>query len=82
MSYHLIVDFERDAINAFKSLSSPSYAKCMEKSPRIRSEKEISGGSIICVQIRMLPALAFATPTDIPEFFNQLVMELPTEAYD
>ena len=29
----------------------------------------------------MLPSLAFATPTDIPELFNQLFMELPPEAY-
>ena len=30
----------------------------------------------------MLPSLAFATPTDIPELFNQLFIDLPPEAYD
>ena len=30
----------------------------------------------------MIPALAFATLTDVPELFNQLFMELPTDAYD
>ena len=30
----------------------------------------------------MLPALAFATPTDIPELFNNLFLQLPVEAYD
>ena len=30
----------------------------------------------------MLPALAFATPFDIPEIFNDLFLQLPAEAYD
>ena len=34
------------------------------------------------LQIRMIPALAFATSTDVPELFNKLFMELPTDAYD
>ena len=34
------------------------------------------------IQVRMLPALAFATPTDIPEPFNNLCLRLPVEAYD
>ena len=33
-------------------------------------------------KVRMLPSLAFATPTDILELFSQLFMELPLEAYD
>ena len=35
------------------------------------------------LQIRMIPALAFVTSTEVPELFNQLFMELPpTDAYD
>ena len=34
------------------------------------------------MKVRMLPALAFATPTDIPELFNSLLLQLPVEAYD
>ena len=30
----------------------------------------------------MLSALAFATPTDIADLFNELFMELPPEAYE
>ena len=60
----------------------PPHAKCMEKSPRIRPENEISGGSIICVKNPNVTSTSIATPTDIPELFNQLFIELPIEAYD
>ena len=36
----------------------------------------------MCIKVRMLPSLAFATPTEIPELFNQLFIELPPEAFD
>ena len=38
--------------------------------------------SIFAVQIRMLPALAFATPTNVAELFTKVLMQLPTEAYE
>ena len=30
----------------------------------------------------MIAALAFAPQSDVPEHFNQLMMQLPTEAYN
>ena len=32
--------------------------------------------------IRMLPALAFAAPIDLPELSNNLFFQLPVDAYD
>ena len=59
----------------------PSHPKHLEESTRIRITKKYQEDPIFALQIRMIPALAFAPQSDVPELFNQLMMQLPTEAY-
>ena len=88
---HLIVDFEKAAINAFSAHFTHTVVKgcffhlCQNVwrkiqqfglATRYKQDKEFA------IRVRMLPSLAFATPTDIPELFNQLFIDLPPEAYD
>ena len=37
---------------------------------------------LVLLATRMIPALAFATPTYIPYLFHQLFAQLPSDAYD
>ena len=88
---HMIVDFEKAAINAFMEyfpdtaikgcffhLSQNIWRKVQEFGLQSRYQQD----SVFALKIRMLPALAFATPTDIPELFTELFMEPPPEAYE
>ena len=88
---HLIVDFEKAAINAFKSHFPQTQVKgCFfhltqnvcRKIQELGLKKKYQQDPSFGLQIRMIPVLAFATSTDVPELFNQLFMELPTDAYD
>ena len=88
---HMIIDYEKAAINAFMEyfpdttikgcffhLSQNIWRKVQEFSLQSRYQQD----SVFALKIRMLPALAFATPTDIPEIFTKLFLELPPEAYE
>ena len=88
---NLIVDFEKAAINAFESHFLQTQVKgCFfhltqnvwRKIQELGLKKKYQQDSSFALQIRKIPALAFATSTDVPELFNQLFMELPTDAYD
>ena len=87
---HLIVDFEIASINAFSQyflttkvqgcffhLYQNVWRKVQHFGLAGRYKQDVEA-----IQVRMLPALAFATPTDIPELFNNLFLQLPVEAYD
>ena len=88
---HLIVDFEIASINAFSQYFLTSKVQgcffhlCQNVLRKVqhfglaaRYKQDVE----FAIQVRMLPALAFATPTDIPELFNNLFLQLPVEAYD
>ena len=88
---HIIVDFEKAAINSFMQyfphttikgcffhLTQNIWRKTQELGLQARYQQD----SEFALKIRMLPALAFATPTDIPDLFTELFMELPPEAYE
>ena len=88
---HLIVDFELAAINSF-SLNFPGtqikgcffhltqnlWRKIQELGLKARYQQDPS----FALQVRMIPSLAFATPTDVPDLFSQLFATLPPESYD
>ena len=86
---HLIVDFERAAIDQFSfyypttqikgcffHLTQDFWRKIQEFGLATRYKQEPS----FALQLRMIPALAFATPDDIPEMFNRLFAILPIES--
>ena len=88
---HLIVDFEKAAINAFERhyphtqvkgcffhLTQSFWRKIQELGLKTKYQNDPS----FALQTRMIPALAFATPTDIPDLFHQLFVQLPSDAYD
>ena len=88
---HLIVDFEKAAINAFERdyphtqvkgcffhLTQNFWRKIQELGLKTKYQNDPS----FALQTRMIPALAFATPTDIPDLFHQLFAQLPSDAYD
>ena len=88
---HLIVDFELAAINSF-SLSFPGtqingcffhlaqnlFRKIQELGLKPRYQQDSS----FVLQVRMIPSLAFATPTDVLHLFSELFATLPPESYD
>ena len=87
---HLIVDFEKAAIDAFARHYPPTQIKgCFfhltqniwRKVQEFGLQKKYQEDPIFALQIRMIPALAFAPQSDVPELFNQLMMQLPTESY-
>ena len=78
---HLIVDFEIASINAFSQhflttkFQGCFFHLCQNVLPKAqhfglaaRYKQDVE----FAIQVRMLPALAFATPTDIPDLFNNL----------
>ena len=88
---HIIVDFEKASINAFRenfprttikgcffNLTQNVWRKIQEFGLQSRYTQD----PIFALKVRMLPALAFATPTDVLDLFTEVFMELPTEAYD
>ena len=88
---HLIVDFEKAVINSFsKQFPHTEVKGCFfhlcqnvwRKVQQLGLATRYKQDSEFALKVRMLPSLAFATPTDIPELFNQLFMELPLETYD
>ena len=88
---HLIVDFELAAINSF-SLNFPGtqikgcffhltqnlWRKIQELGLKARYQQDPS----FALQVRLIPSLAFATPTDVPDLFSHLFATLPPESYD
>ena len=88
---HLIVDFEKAAINAFSRHYPLTQIKgCFfhltqniwRKVQEFGLQRKYQEDPIFALQIRMIAALAFAPQSDVPELFNQLMMQLPTEAYN
>ena len=84
-SSHMIVDLERAAIDSFMeyfphtTIKGCSFRLTQNIWRKTRKHQQDLG---FALKIRMLPALAFTTPTDIPDLFNELFMELPPEAYE
>ena len=88
---HIIVDFEMASINAFRKYFPHTTIKgCFfhltqniwRKVQELGLQSRYNQDPLFALQIRMLAALAFATPTDIPELFSEIFMQLPMEAYD
>ena len=88
---HLIVDFEKAAINAFSAHFPNTHVKvcffhlCQNVWRKIQQfclATRYKQDTEFAIKVRMLPSLAFAIPTDIPELLNQLFLDLPPEAYD
>ena len=88
---HIIVDFEKASSNAFrenfphttiKGCFFPFDTECVAEDPRICSQSRYTQDPIFALKLRMLPALAFDTPTYVPDLFTEVFMELPTEAYN
>ena len=88
---HLIVDFEIASINAFSQhLLTTKFQCCffhlyqnvLRKVHHFVLAARYNQDVEFAIQVRMLPALAFATPTDIPDLFNNLFLQIPVEAYD
>ena len=88
---HIIVDFELASINAFREYFPDTTIKgCFfhlaqnvwRKTQEFGLQSRYKHDPLFALQIRMLPALAFATPTDIPELFSEIFIELPAEAYE
>ena len=79
---HLIVDFEIASINTFSQYSLTTKVQgCLfhicqniwRKVQRLGLAARYSLQDVdFAMKVRMLPALAFATLTDIPELFNSL----------
>ena len=88
---HLIVDFEIASINAFSQhfltikFQGCFFHQCqnvLRKAQHFGLAARYKQDVEFAIQVRMLPALAFATPTDIPDLFNNLFLQIPVEAYD
>ena len=88
---HLLVDFEQAAINAFYlnfpgtqvkgcffHLTQNMWRKIQDLGLKTRYQQDSS----FALQVRMIPSLAFATPTDVPHLFSELFATLPPETYD
>ena len=59
-----------------------SDPKRLAQDTRIWSQSRYKQDSLFALNIRMLPALAFPNPTDIPELFSEIFIEIPAEAYE
>ena len=88
---HIIVDFEIASINAFSQYFHTTKVQgcffhlCQNvwrKVQQLGIGARYMQDPEFATKVRMLPALAFATPFDIPEIFNDLFLQLPAEAYD
>ena len=62
----------------FLSLNPKFVAKIQESGLKARYQQDPS----FALQVRLIPFLAFATPTDVPELFSELFATLPPESYD
>ena len=88
---HLIVDFELAAINFFSinfrgtqikgcffHLTQNLWRKIQEFELKARNQQDPS----FALKVRLIPSLAFAIPTDVPDLFNELFVTLTHESYD
>ena len=86
---HLIVDFEIASINAFSQYFPTTKVQgcffhvCQNvwrKVQQLGLGARYMQDPEFVTKVRVLTALAFATPFDIPEIFNYLFLQLPAEA--
>ena len=61
----------------------PSASKCLEKVQGVGLQARYSRDAELAIRIRLLPALAFAAPDEVPQLFALVAEQLPiTEASD
>ena len=86
---HILVDFELTAINSF-SLNFPGtqikgcsfhlaqnfWRKIQELGLKARYQQD----SLFALQVRIIPSLAFSTPTDVPNLSSELFSTHPPES--
>ena len=87
---HLIVDFQLAAINSF-SLNFPGTQNkgcffhltqnLLRKIQEFGLKARYQQGSSFALQVRLIPSIAFATPTYVPDLFSELFATLPPESY-
>ena len=82
---HIIMDFERAAINAFQAEWPTTTVKgrffhftqnIWLKLQALGLQHQYIHDEHLALQLRMLPPLAFASPFDVPDLFPQVIAEL------
>ena len=86
---HMLMDFELAAIKSFqvywpntkrKGLLFPSDPKYMEKGQAEGLQADYNQNEEFALKTRLLPALAYVYPFDVPELFADVVQQLPMPA--
>ena len=85
--YLMIMDFEKAALNSFEQVWPDTFLKCcffhltQNIWRKVQSEglqSDYNQDEELAIRIRMLPALAFAAPHEVPHLFEDVVQQLPT----
>ena len=82
----MIMDFEKAAINSFEHVWPVTFVKCcffhltQNVWRKVQSEglqSDYNQDAELAILIRLLPALAFAAPHEVPHLFGDVVQQLP-----
>ena len=87
----MLMDFELAAINSFEHTWPGAVVKgCFfhltqnlwRRVQAAGMQAEYSQDQELAIRIRLIPALAFAAPHEVPDLFNEVAAQLPTPAAD
>ena len=82
----MLLDFEKPAINSFEDVCPDTLVRCCffhltqniwRKVQPAGMQADFNHDEELAMRIRQLPALAFASPSDVPHLFAAVVQQLP-----